>query len=238
MGKKPLIGMVGFFGLSLALAGCSDNNYLSKENVPPWKTSLTRNSAKDQGWKDAPKSDENAATVAATDLGKSKSPVVDAGKGMMNDAPPTTAYRMPGAGGAQPLSGAYPTEAGPGSSSPVVNSSTMRLPDDGLKGQPMSAYPTPVVRENIPQAKAPAALEEPSLPPTRSLPTIKGASSEAVVPPPPPPVSMDPSLSAPPPPLPVGVAPSGSNLPEAPTMAPPAPPTFDPVPPPPAPPPG
>ncbi|HZU37348.1 MAG TPA: hypothetical protein VFA18_15600 [Gemmataceae bacterium] len=236
MGKKPLVGMVGFFGLSLALAGCSGSNCLTCENGPPWKNNLARNSQKDPGWKDAAKGEDNSPSVASTDLSKYKSPTADAGKELLSD-PPTTAYRTPGASGTQPLNGSYPmNEPSMGSNSPVVNSSSMRLPDDGLKGPAISSHPAPMVREYTPQAKAPpSALEEPSLPPTHSLPTIKSASNETVVPPPPPPVSVDPSLSAPPPPLPVGMATPGSNLPEVPTAAPAAPPALDPVPPSPAP---
>jgi hypothetical protein len=248
MGKKPLIGMVGFFGLSLALTGCSETCCLTRENGPPWRNNLARNSLKDQGWKDAPKADDHSVAVSATDPNKYRSPAAGAGNKLspmdtdnrLGNEVPVSPYRSPSVSAA-------PTDPNPGASAPVVNNPKMALPDDGLKNPPVAPVSGPVIRDYPTSAKTPQALEEPPVPATRSLPALKGVSNESVVPPPPPPVSVDPSLSVPPPPLPVGVTPPGSTLPEsatppssdpAPALTVPAAPGAPPVPPPPAPPPG
>lgn len=254
MGKKPLIGVVGFFGLSLALAGCSDGGSMfTRENGPPWKNSLARNGAKNEGWKDAPKAGEATATATTTDPYKATKPAsIDAGNVPTNTLPtntvtdvgnrtanefPSAPAQAPMTAGMQPPNGALPADVGMNQTPPVAATPMMRPPDDGLRAPSLPPAPKPVIREVYTpqvntQPSTPPALEEPPMPSApkpgfspspRSLPEIKGAAHDSLAPPPPAPPAMDPMLAAPPPPLPAGVKAPGTALEGVPPL--PAPPT-------------
>jgi hypothetical protein len=253
MGKKPLIGVVGFFGLSLGLAGCSDCCMFSRENGPPWKNNLARNNAKNEGWKDAPKAGEATATATTTDPYKTKPAAVDAGNVPTNTVPtntvtdvgsrtpnefPSAPAQAPMTAGMQPPNGgALPADVGVSQTPPVAATPTMRPPDDGLRTPSLPPAPRPVIREvYTPQVNTPAntpALDEPPMPSApkpgfspspRSLPEIKGAAHDSMVPPPSAPPAVDPMLATPPPPLPPSVKAPGTALDGVPPLpAPPAP---------------
>src|SRR6266851_1124230 len=240
MGKRPLLGMVGFFGLSLALSGCSDCGCFTRENGSPWKKNLSRNNQNDESWKDAPKSNSDVASKATADQNKFKSSTADTGNKAMNtsadagnkfveDTPPS-AYRMPVTSGIQQTGGQYPTDATTSVTPTIVNNQAMRPSlDDGLKGGPaMPPPPSPLTREYPPDPRSntTAAFAEPPVPsapkanlnPIKpvTLPTLKGATQDkttATTPPRQLPLA-DPSLADPPPPVPKSVK-SSASLPSS-----------------------
>jgi hypothetical protein len=203
MGKKPLIGMAGLFGLIVGFTGCSDfrGNGMTGDQAP-WsqKKNVANNDAKNQApWNNQPRAGSGVPTATgltpagSVDQNRNMLPQGGTVGGGMPDGSGMnrpTGMGMPGPSVAPPVEQIPPSPPVP---PPGVSDSRYRqLPDNNYQGSNLSHSRTvdfPANRVSPPPVQDPPQIVHQA---PQSLPEISGGSTGPVAPPPPAPPTIDP----------------------------------------------